>query len=226
MVNNGKTLKETCEFVNGAFGEEAADYSTVRRWYNDFKSGKREALSDLPRNGRPNSSVNEDNAVKIKDMIEKDRHITIDEMSGVLDISHGSCHTIITKVLKKRYVASKWVPKNLTQEQKEARVDASRQFLDQYERHGEEWLFNILTEDEVWIYNFEPKSKKESMGWFAKDSPTWSKPKFMKTTTKKTLYLIFFDVRGVLVQHPVEPGRTITGAYFAKVWTHDNPIYA
>lgn len=217
LVKNKKTLQETVDFLKVAFGEDVLSYVTIWRWYRDFSEGRREDITDSPREGRPTSQRSQANIDAVNELIQEDRHITVREISSLLDISTGTVHTIITKDLNKRYVSSKWVPRFLTIEQKQARLDASMEFLENFEEYGEDWLFSIVTEDETWIYNFEPKSKKDTMGWYHKDSPQQRKAKFLRTTTKKTMFLIFFDSSGVLVQHAVEAGSTVTGQYFANV---------
>jgi len=54
----------------------------------------------------------------VRQIIRKDRRRTIDEVSMLVGISHGSCHKILTEGLKRRRVASKFVPRLLSVDQK------------------------------------------------------------------------------------------------------------
>ena len=65
-------------------------------------------------------------------MIERVRHITgedrrrtIDEVSMLVETSHGTCHTILTEDLKMRHVALKFVPRLPSVDQKQQRLDVS-----------------------------------------------------------------------------------------------------
>ena len=49
---------------------------------------------------------------RVRQIIREDRR-TIDEVSMVVGISHGTCHKMLTEDLKMRLVASKFVPKFL-----------------------------------------------------------------------------------------------------------------
>ena len=56
--------------------------------------------------------------VRVRQIIREDRRSTIDEVNMLVGISHGTCHKILTEDLKMRRVASKFVPRLLSVEQK------------------------------------------------------------------------------------------------------------
>jgi histone-lysine N-methyltransferase SETMAR len=64
------------------------------------------------------------------------------------DISLGSCHNILTEKLGMHRVAAKFVPRLLTDEQKEQLVGISQE-LDQA-NSDENFLKIIVTGDETW----------------------------------------------------------------------------
>ena len=72
-------------------------------------------------------------------------------MASLLDISVGSAHHIIHDE-KFRKVCARWVPKRLTPEMKERRVDAHQELLHRYEADGEAFLQCIITGDESWVH--------------------------------------------------------------------------
>ena len=59
----------------------------------------------------------------VRQIIREDRRRTTDEVSMLLGISHGSCHKILTEDLKMRCVASKFLPRLLSVDQKQQRLD-------------------------------------------------------------------------------------------------------
>ncbi|UYV70384.1 hypothetical protein LAZ67_7002802 [Cordylochernes scorpioides] len=78
-----------------------------------------------------------DNAFKIKSLIKENPRITIRELSEDLDISFGTCQTIMKNDLHLKRSPAKFVPHFLTNEQKEHRKETSRNM----ERREEgEWL--------------------------------------------------------------------------------------
>jgi hypothetical protein len=71
---------------------------TIRSTYDKFlETG---TVVDRPRSGRPCSSVNEENAEKIQEVLDDSADFfSIDDMAEILEISHGSTHTLLRKTL-------------------------------------------------------------------------------------------------------------------------------
>ena len=60
---------------------------------------------------------------RVRQIICEDRRRTVDEVSMLVGISHGTCYKILTEDLKMRRVASKFVPRLLSVDQKQQRLD-------------------------------------------------------------------------------------------------------
>jgi hypothetical protein len=56
------------------------------------------------------------------------------------------------------------VPKQLTDEHKQAHMEMYMQFLQQY-HEGEAFLQQTITGNETWVHCYEPASKHQSMEW-------------------------------------------------------------
>jgi hypothetical protein len=63
-----------------------------------------------------------------------------------------------------------WVPKQLTDEQKQAHMEACMQFFQQC-HEGKAFLQWIVTGDDTWVHQYEPASKYQSMEWKYISSP-------------------------------------------------------
>lgn len=122
----GKTASETYELLKTAFGDKCLSRSNVFIWFNRFKNG-RESVEDEPRSGRPSTSKTDDNVVKVRDLVRSDRRLTIREMSDELNLSFYAVQSILTEDLNMRRVSAKFIPKLLTDEQKQHRFEV--QFL-------------------------------------------------------------------------------------------------
>jgi len=105
----GKTATECYEMLKTAFGEQAMGHSQTFQWFSRFKAG-RTSIDDDERSGRPVSSSTPEMIERVRQIIREDRRSTIDEVSMLVGISHGTCHKILTEDLKMRRVASKFVP--------------------------------------------------------------------------------------------------------------------
>jgi len=85
-------------------------------------------------------------------------------------ISIGSCHQIFTEKLKLRRVSAKFVPRLLTDYQKENSVEISQELLANA-NVNENFLKNIETGDETWVYAYDVETKMQLSQWMGKGSP-------------------------------------------------------
>ena len=82
-----------------AFGKQAMGRSQTFQWFSQFKAD-RILTDDDKRSGRPEMIE------RVRQIIREDHRRTIDEVSMLVGISHGTCHKILTEDLKMRRVAS------------------------------------------------------------------------------------------------------------------------
>jgi len=64
----------------------------------------------------------------------------------------------------------KFVPKNLTIEQKDNRKDVCLHLLERIQR-DRNFLKNVVTDDETWIFEYDPETKRQSKEWHTSASP-------------------------------------------------------
>ena len=81
----------------------------------------------------------------------------------LVGISHGTCK-ILTEDLKMRRVASKFMPRFLSFDQKQQQLDVC---LDLKENAANDSIFlsKVITGDETWIYAYDPETKTQSSQW-------------------------------------------------------------
>ena len=100
--------------------------------------------------------------------------------------------------------------------QKTQRVESCPYFVQRFEREGEDFLSRIVTADETWISLYEPESKEQSTMWKTPGSP--SPKKFeVSRSTKKQMFIMFFDIQGAILSHAVPQVLTVTANYYSKV---------
>jgi len=75
--------------------------------------------------------------------------VTQNDIAACLKISHGSAHHIVHYVLQFHKVSARWVPRQLTPELRERRVDACEELLRRFEREGDGFLARIVTGDKT-----------------------------------------------------------------------------
>ena len=81
-------------------------------------------------------------------MIRGNRRLTVREVADEVGISIGSCHQNCTEKFKMRRVSAKFVPRLLTDDQKENRVEISQELLGNV-NSNENFRKNIIMGDET-----------------------------------------------------------------------------
>jgi len=111
----------------------------------------------------------------VEDIVKENRHVAVHEIIAHLDMSHGSTHHIFHDVLQFHKVSARWVPRQLTAELKERRVDACQEILKRFEAEGDGFLGRIVTGDETWVHYHQPETKKVKTEWRHTSSPKLKK---------------------------------------------------
>lgn len=192
------------------YGAEAMSRQHVAKWRRSFETG-REDVENRNRgaSGRPSSTTTELNTVRVDEMIQNDRRVTVRAITAELGLSYGTVQRIVTDVLRYSKVCARWVPRALSEEQKATRMMCSLTFLQRYHADGQHFIDHIVTGDETWLHHFVPTTKRATMEWKHARSPT--KKKFKVTPSAgKVMASIFWDSRGVLLIDYLERGHTVT----------------
>nr|CAI5843411.1 unnamed protein product [Callosobruchus analis] len=121
--------------------------SMVRRWVRQFSDGRSD-VHDEERSGRPSLDT-EELVHAIYDKIQENRRFTTSDLVKEFpQISRSLMHEIVTEKLLRK-VCSRWVPKILSEQHKTKGMGRALQFLTRYAESGEEFLTQIVTEDET-----------------------------------------------------------------------------
>lgn len=136
----GLTQQQCIDRLHLAVGEKAPSNGTVYNWFAEFKRGRRN-LSDEFRAGRPSTSVVATNIDAVREMIQMDRHVTYREIQASTGIDMKQIHEILHEHLAVKKLCARWIPHNLTEAQKKARVKWSKEMLKKFNRGASEIPF-------------------------------------------------------------------------------------
>lgn len=211
----GETPIRIHERLKNVYGDATVDVSTVRRWIRRCNETQGQTpLADEKRSGRPVTAVTPRNIQRVDEIIREDRRVTTNELCLTLSISKGSVMTIIQQLGYSK-ICARWVPRMLTDQNKETRKTIASELLQRFNLEGEEFLGKIVTGDETWVHFFEPESKRQSMEWHHRNSPTQKKFKTVRSAGK-VMATVFWDAEGVILVDFLEHGRTINSVLYVS----------
>lgn len=195
------------------YGDKCMSVQMVRHWCREFSNGRKD-VHDEERSGRP--AVSESIVEKIEREMLQNRRITIRELvDRIPGSSYGTVERILTEKLGYHKCCARWVPRMLTAEHKEKRLDCARQFLQKCKDDKEGLLDSIVTGDETWAFHFTPETKEKSKQWRHSWSPVTKK--FKQTPSAgKIMATVFWDRKGVLLIEFMTPGTTINADAYCE----------
>lgn len=207
-----KNAADTKKWLDECYPDSAPGEATIRKWFAKFRTGHM-STEDDERSGRPKEAVTDENIQKIHKMILNDRKLKLIEIAEALKVSKERVGHIVHEFLGMRKLCAKWVPRELTFDQKQQRIDDSEQCLAMFTRNKPEFLRRYVTMDETWIHHFTPESNRQSAEWTARDEPT---PKRGKTqqSAGKVMASVFWDAQGIIFIDYLEKGKTINSDYY------------
>ncbi|UYV70681.1 hypothetical protein LAZ67_8000251 [Cordylochernes scorpioides] len=181
-----------------------SDYTLFR-----FKSG-RISIEDDPRQGRPKFQRTDENVQKITDFIKENPRTTLLELEKDTDIFKTTIGRIVTEELKLKKTPEKFIPRFLTNEQKLCRLATCEDMLEMT-RTDPEWKDKIITDDETWVYGYDPETKRQSAEWRGQGEP---RP---KKSRNKVLLVDFFYNKGIVHHEYLSAGQTVIKEMYLSI---------
>jgi len=152
---------------------------------------------------------------QVRAAVNQDRRRTIHDLCAEVGIGYGTCQRILTEQLNMHRIAAKFVPRVLTQDQKDSRV-AICQELKETVINDPTLLLNVITGDESIVYAKDPEKKLQSLQWKSPGSPRPKKTRMHKSKLK-TMLICFFDQEEIVHREFVPPGMTVNADYYRDV---------
>ena len=171
LVRLGKTPSDALGMLQEVYGDETMSCSRVFEWHKRFKEGHKD-VEDDSRSGKPSTSRTANNVECVKQMVRGDCRLTVRMIADELEINRDSVWKIITEDLGMRKICAKMIPKLLDDNQ-EWRVEVCQDILEHLQTEPD-LLQRVITDDESWIFDYDPETKRQSLQWKCPSSP---KPK-------------------------------------------------
>jgi transposase len=116
LLKLGKSGHEICQMLQQAYGEDALKRSTVFKWVQRYREGRKDPTDK--RSGCPSTSCSDENIDRVHSLVLSDRQMTVQMIADELQIGKTSVYLILMKDLEMRKICVKIVPELLTPEQK------------------------------------------------------------------------------------------------------------
>ena len=214
LVKLGKTATESLNLLQQVYGDDAMSRTRVFEWHKRFANG-REDVEDDPKSGRPSSTRTDENIVRVNELVRSDRRLTVRMMAETLNVNRESVRSILVEDLGMRKLCAKMVPKVLSADQKEHRVNVCQDWL-QTITDDPEFFDRVITGDETWVFQYDPETKRQSCQWKSPSSPRPRKARMSKSKIKVML-IAFFDRHGVIHHEFVPQGQTVNQHFYQQV---------
>jgi hypothetical protein len=195
----GDCKAETMWKIQQAFGNDAMGATQIKEWFNRFKDGRTLTDSDQ-RSGRPSTSRNTNVIENVHSLILEDRHLTVQEIADEIGISTGSAHSILTEDLHMCRVVAKFVPKLLSQEQQQFRLEIAWDML-QCANGDPEFLMAVITGDETWVYGYDLETKVQSSQLKHSSSPMSKKARRVQSKVMGLLFALIIAGLCITIMH-------------------------
>ncbi len=215
FVKSGFSPIECWRRLRNVWKDNTMCKTQVRFWHKRFLNGETGTAHKRP--GRPHSQMTPENINKVSQLLQEEGKLTLREICRHCDLKMGVVVRIVKKELKLKRRALKFMPTELTQAQKQTRVEVSQKNIDTLcsSANPETFLQSIVTGDEMWINTCEQETKMQSSVWLAAKAPRPRKA-LRIPGNKKTMLTLFCDAKGVILMDWLEPKEKIDSARYLK----------
>ena len=213
------------------YGNSCMSRTRVFEWHKQFVDGQL-SVEDDAKPGRPCSVKTDVNIKKVQELVRTNRHLTIRMMVDQLGIDKELDRSILVDNLGMRKVCAKMVPRLLLEDQKTCQLHVCQDILQQLQTDAT-LLEKVITGDELWIFEYDPETKRQSCQWKLPGSPR-PKKAWMQKSQVKVMLITFFDHQG-MVHHEYVPHDQTANQHFykevltrlmAKIWHMRRELWA
>jgi histone-lysine N-methyltransferase SETMAR len=213
LARAGKTYQEIKETVDAAYGDQSLQKTAIYAIIKKVKAGESADMRHL----NPKKTMRTPELIaSVAAVIKEDRRLSMEKIAAAHGVSEKTIFKILHSDLGLEKKSARWVPKLLSDDQKQERVRICSDFIAAIHRRSKSMLDCIVTMDETMVSYHTPETKKQSKQWIPKGQPGPLKA-WVHASRTKQMVVAFFDSRGLIYTHIVPRGASINATYTIKV---------
>ena len=183
----------------------------MKIWLAECKRG-RNSVEDEHHSGCPKDAASTENVQIVNGMLKEDRRQTIWHIVEPTYIHATTVYRIVSDDLGIKKVPAHWMPRMLTDEQKQNLVDVCTVLFCRLQAQPQIFLDMIVMQDETWIHHFDPERKRRV--WCG-NTPVLPPLKIQgHPICWESHGYSFLDSKGVIMTAYLSKASTVTGAYY------------
>jgi histone-lysine N-methyltransferase SETMAR len=155
LLRAGVSVKEAKKLADNAYGEKALKTRAIYKIFKQIKEGKN--TDDKRRFNSKKTIRTAELIASIAADVEADRRICVKTLASAYGVSAGTVFNILHEELGLVKKSARWVPKLLSPEQMERRVETSAAFVKMVQDKGRGILGKIITMDESAVSMHTPE---------------------------------------------------------------------
>ena len=199
---SGLTAANSQRKLCAAFSEDLVSERAAQKHFQRFRSGDF-GIEDKPRSGRP-SAFDDD---MLRELVESNPHKTSRELAEEMDVSHTTVITHLHSIGKVSKL-DRWVPHELSDAQRQRRVEAAVSLLS-YSRRTD-WLNTIIIGDEKWCMYTNVRRRRS---WTDAASPPATTAK-AEMHQRKVMLSVWWDSKGIVYWELLPQNVTVTSQVY------------
>jgi len=159
--------------------------STIQRWCSNYSNGLSACIGDHHNAGRKSMEWRDNEVIEL---INVDRRLSVRAIAYITNIPKSSVERILQKY-GYRSVLGVWVPKLLSDANKQSRIESAELIKNYLQKSGQRRYTRYVIEDETWIYHDVTFRNIDRRVRIKKNEPRPQFPK-SKLTPAKSMVLI------------------------------------
>lgn len=213
--SRGLSVEDSFNEMSSILGKYCPSLERIKKWALEFQE-KNSSFKKKSHPGRSADLSTLEHVAVVQAAIQQNRRISIKQLEDYVQIANTSClYRIIHSRLEMKKLCTMWVPKTLTDEQRDNRVKWSKEMLKQFNSGESDDASFIITGNETWLYYENLPKKSENSSWVFEEEDKPVKVKKSESMHKR-MVVVFFDKKGIIKVVVLEEQRKVTSRWYTE----------